>query len=103
MSKLRRPRGTGQVFKRGLIWWIKYHREGKSYRESSGSANRGEAERLLKSRLGQIADDRFKGIADRKLTMADLFELVVEDYRIANKRSVRDVEWCRQSSENVVF
>jgi integrase len=94
--RIQRPRGTGRIFQRGAIWWIKYHRDGQSFRESSGSKNRNHAERLLKSRLGEIADERFKGLSDRRLTMANLFDLVIDDYKIGNKRSLRDVEWRSQ-------
>jgi hypothetical protein len=30
-------KGNGSVFQRGAVWWVKYHRNGKAYRESSGS------------------------------------------------------------------
>lgn len=91
--KIKRPRGTGRIFQRGSIWWIKYHRNGKAYRESSQSTERGTAEKLLRSRLGEIADDRFVGLAPKKVTVGDLIDLVAEDYRITGKRSIKDLEW----------
>lgn len=93
MNKIKRPRGTGSLYRRESIWWVKYHRNGKSYRESSKSTDRVVAEKLLRSRLGEIADDRFAGIAPGKVTVGNLIDLVVEDYRITGKRSLADVEW----------
>jgi len=91
--KIKRPRNTGSIYNRNGIFWIKYHRNGKAYRESSGSQNRGKAENLLRSRLGEIADDRFHGIDARKVTVGDLLKLVEEDYRITSKRSLGDLHW----------
>ncbi len=51
----------GCVFKRGDVYWIKYYRAGKPYRESSHSVKENEAKRLLKLREGQIAENRFPG------------------------------------------
>jgi integrase len=93
MIKQKRPRGSGRIYKRGEYWWIKYHRNGKPYWESSKSNSRSEAEKLLKSRLGEIADDRFVGTASGRVTVGMLLDLVAEDYRITGKRSVDDLEW----------
>lgn len=91
--KIKRPRNTGSIYQRNELWWIKFYRNGKAYRESSNSKERGVAEKLLRSRLGEVADDRFKGIGERKLTVGDLLDLVAEDYRITGKRSVADLQW----------
>ncbi len=45
----------GSTYKRGNIHWIKYYRNGKSHRESSGSKKEADAKRLLKKREGEIA------------------------------------------------
>jgi integrase len=92
---MKRPKGTGHVYRRGDVWWLKYHRMGKQYFESSRSGEKSEAEKLLAIRLGEIAGGRFRGLAPDRIKMADLFELVVEDYRQRKLRSVRDVEWRR--------
>jgi hypothetical protein len=47
---------TGQKIE-GKIWWVKYYRAGKSYRESSGSAKESEAKNLLKKREGEIVEN----------------------------------------------
>ena len=40
----------GQIRKRGGIWWVRYHSNGRWQDESSGSGERGMAERLLQRR-----------------------------------------------------
>ena len=91
--KQKRPRGTGRIYERGSYWWIKYHRNGKPYWESSKSKDRSDAEKLLKSRLGEIADDRFVGTAPGKVTIGMLLDLVAEDYQTTGKRSIDDLRW----------
>ena len=52
----------GSIYKRGEIFWLKYYRNGKSYRESSNSGKESEAKRLLKKREGEISDGKIPGI-----------------------------------------
>jgi hypothetical protein len=49
---MRRPKGTGSVFQRpdSDVWWIKYSRNGKPYRESTKTTDKRKADRLLKIR-----------------------------------------------------
>ena len=42
----------GHIYKRGRIYWIKYYRNGKPYRESTRSKKEADAKRLLKRRDG---------------------------------------------------
>jgi hypothetical protein len=46
----------------GNVWWIKYYRHGKPYRESSKSEKVTDAQRLLKKREGEIAEGKLPGI-----------------------------------------
>lgn len=45
--------GSGRVFLRGKKWWVNYWVDGKEVRESSGSSEKAEAEKLLVSRLAE--------------------------------------------------
>jgi hypothetical protein len=58
---MRSKRGDGSIFFRGKIAWIKYYRNGKAFRESSGSEKESEARKFLKQRQGEIALGRFMG------------------------------------------
>jgi hypothetical protein len=60
-EKMKRKKGDGSVFQRGAVWWIKYYRNGKPYRETSGSDKESKARKLLNQRLGEIALGRFVG------------------------------------------
>jgi integrase len=48
-------RGTGSVYLRGKVWWIKYSRDGRPFRESARSSKREDALQLLRDRMGRMA------------------------------------------------
>ena len=78
----------GHIYKRGDIYWIKYYRDGKPSYESSKSTKESEAKRLLRKRLGQIAEGTFFGLRPEKIRFEELAEDFLNDYRINGKRSL---------------
>jgi integrase len=82
----------GCVFRRGRIYWLKYHRNGKPYSESSRSQIKAVAEQLLKRREGEIADGKVPGIVFDRVTLKELAEDLLVDYRINQKRSIDKTE-----------
>jgi hypothetical protein len=82
----------GMIYKRGKVWWIKYHRNGKPFRESSKSTKKMVAERLLKRREGDIAQGKISGIQFEKVSFDDLAKEYIKDYRINQKKSILRAE-----------
>lgn len=74
------------------IWWIKYYRNGKPFRESSGSKRKGNAEKKLKSREGEVVEGRFHGLRVEKILFDELAEDFLNDYRINKRKSLRRAE-----------
>ena len=72
----------GMIYKRGNVWWIKYYRNGKCYRESSGTTKKMVAKKLLDRREGDIARGKIPGIQFEKVTFDELAEEFLADYRI---------------------
>jgi integrase len=87
----RKPR-SGSIYPRGGVYWIKFYRHGKSFRESSHSDSYEEAEHLLKRRQGEVVTGRFAGLGPERTRMSDLFAEVLEDYRLQKRASTDDVE-----------
>jgi hypothetical protein len=81
-------KGNGSVFQRGAVWWVKYYRNGKAYRESSGSDKESDARKLLRKRQGEIALDRFIGPESERITVRDLSEAFLNDYRVNQKKNL---------------
>jgi integrase len=83
----RKPK-LGSIYQRGGVLWLKYHRDGKPYRESSGSAQYADAERLLKRRMGEMVSGKFAGLAIERIRMQELFDDLVEEYRLNQRASI---------------
>jgi hypothetical protein len=80
----------GHIYKRGNIYWIKYYRAGKAYYELTKSAKEADARRLLRKRLGQIADGAFLGLNPEKTRIDELASDLLNDYRVNQRKSLAD-------------
>lgn len=85
-------RGEGRIFNRkgSPYLWIAYYHRGKEIRESSGTADKNEAGKLLKQRLREIGAEvmglkPFVGPKQDRILMKALFEILVDDYKIRGK------------------
>ena len=75
----------GTVYRRGRIWWIKYYRNGKPFRESSKSQKFSDAKRLLRRREGEIATGEF--LVAERVRFEELAGDFLNDYRANNRKS----------------
>jgi integrase len=89
---MKRKKGDGSIFQRGAVWWIKYYRNGKPYRETAGSEKESEARKLLKKRLGEITLGRFIGPDAERVTIRELAVQYLNDYRVNQKKSLDKAE-----------
>src|SRR5437660_1373948 len=90
MGRIRR--GTGHIYQRGKIRWVKYYRNGEPFFESSQSERAEDAERLLKRRQGEIVTGRFAGLGPERVRMAELFSDVIQDDEVHKRFSVDDAK-----------
>jgi hypothetical protein len=88
-----RARGTGSVYRRPgrARWHLKYYDgAGKPHYESAPT--RTDAERLLRQRLGEVAEGRrLVGRERERTTFDDLERLIVDDYRMRRRKSLDSV------------
>lgn len=82
----------GMIYKRGAVFWIKYYRNGQSYRESSKSVKETDAKRLLQAREGQISEGKFPGVRVDKILFDELAQDLLADYHVNGKKSANRVE-----------
>ena len=82
----------GSIYKRGNVYWIKYYRSGKPYRESTKSKKEADAKRLLKKREGEIAQGKLPGIYFERVLFDELVDDFLSDYRINKKKSLDRAE-----------
>lgn len=82
----------GSLYQRGNIWWVKYYRNGRPIRESTGTAKETEARRFLKLREGQIAQGKRVMPRTERLRFEELAGDFLTDYRVNEKRSLDKAE-----------
>ena len=94
----------GMIYQRGNVWWIKYYRNGRYYRESTKTTKKMVAQKLLERREGEIAQGKMPSILFEKVTFEELAEDFLRDYRINQKRSLvraeRSVNHLKKFFEN---
>ena len=78
----------GSIYKRGDVYWIKYYRNGKAYRETSKTNKESEAKRLLKKREGEISEGKIPGVYFDRVKFNDLADDFLADYRVNGKKSL---------------
>jgi integrase len=88
----KRTAGTGGVFQRGKTFWIRYSYRGKKIRESSRSAQRSDAVKLLRRRLAEMGAGRLVGPDAERTTFEDLAVMLMDDYGLNSRRSAKRVE-----------
>ena len=84
-------RGSGTVYRRGQVWWVKYWDHGLQRNESSKSADAQVARDLLKQKIAEVAAGC--DLAPGRCTVADLCQLVIADYRHRRLRDTQHVAW----------
>lgn len=91
---MRRPRGTGRIYqpKGSSVWWIKFYRNGVPFRESTGTPDKRKATRALNQRLAEVTTGKFLGPNIEKMSIEELAEDFLRDYRINGKSSIDDAE-----------
>jgi integrase len=93
-------RGLGNVYKRGPVWWIRYHHRGREYRESTQSTERAEARELLRQRLGDLHQGRLSGLAEERVTFEELSADYLQEraVRVADPKALK---WSKARVDNL--
>ena len=82
----------GSLYQRGNVWWIKYYRNGKSYRESTRSEKETYAKKLLKLREGEITQGRIPALRVERIRFDELAEDLITDYKVNGRKSLERAE-----------
>jgi integrase len=84
-----RRKGGGSYYRRGSVWWVKYYRNGRPYRESTGSTLERDAKDLLNRRLGDIAAGRPLNPRADRIKLDELLDDLLTEYRVNERASLR--------------
>jgi integrase len=74
------------------MWWIKYYRHGRAFRESTKTTDENKARKVLNTRLAEINQGTFMGPQLERTKVDELADMFVRDYRINGKKSIDDAE-----------
>jgi len=89
-----RRRGQGSMFRRPgtQCWTVQYYANGKRIREGTHTANRNEAVKILNQGLAAVAQGKPVGPDVERTTLADIFLILVDNYRANGRKSIGRVE-----------
>ena len=90
----KRKKILGTLYKRGNTWWIKYHKNGKPFYESTHTDKERDAKRLLQKKEGEIAQGKTPGIYYDRVKFTRLTELYLTDYRLKECKTLAKAERC---------
>jgi len=82
----------GSIYRCGVVWWVKYYRDGKRFYESSESPKYSDAQRLLAQRRAELVSGTHLDNRSRRLLVNDLLDALLRDYKINEK----DYAWCER-------
>jgi hypothetical protein len=74
------------------IWWLKYYRNGKPYRESSRSEKETDARRLLKKREREMAAGKIPRIYFDRVRFDEFADKWISNYRVNQKKAFSAAE-----------
>jgi integrase len=82
----------GMTYQRGAVWWVKYYRNGRPMRESSGSTKESDAINLLKIREGDIAHGLPVNPKLNRIRFDEAAEDLKTEYAVNGRRSADELE-----------
>ena len=97
----KRERGTGSLRLRGTTWWMRYYHAGKLVEESTGTSDEQLARRLLRQRAKRADTPLHVDPATRKVTFADLLDLVRGDAARRGNRTAKRLGTAEQPGKAV--
>lgn len=86
---MKRPRGTGSIFLRGKVLWIRYYRNGRGFSESTHSDSKTTARALLNRRQSEIETGTFNP-QQGKVRVSDLMATTLQRYENDGLKSIAD-------------
>src|SRR5438128_1163708 len=84
-----RRKGGGSYYLRGKVYWVKYYRNGRPYRESTDSTLERDAKDLLNRRLGDIAAGRPLNPRADRIEVGELLDDLLTEYEVNERASLR--------------
>lgn len=88
----KRKYGTGCLYRRGRVWWMKFYAGQRPTFESTKTDDRKAAEALLKQRLAAAALNQLPDPGAQKLSVRDLLAALRSDYELRGRKSLPQLD-----------
>lgn len=82
----------GSIYLRGKVYWIKYYKDGKPYRESARTSDFETAQTELAKRIAEVTQGKTPNIQLPRVKFEDLSKDFISDYKINEKKSLKRAE-----------
>jgi integrase len=92
MEKDKRKYGSGGLWRRGRVWWIKYYVDRYPIFESAKTRDKKRAEDFLRQRLAEAELDQLPKPGAGRLTVRDLLKALLSDYELRGRASKKQFE-----------
>jgi integrase len=92
MERGKRNYGTGGLWRRGRVWWIKYYVDRYPVFESAKTHDKQRAEDFLRKRLAEAELDQLPPPGARRLAVRDLLKELLSDYELRGRASKKQLE-----------
>jgi integrase len=88
----KRQYGSGGVYRRGRVWWVKYYVDRYPVFESAKTRDKKRAEELLKQRLAEVELNQLPDPESRKIKIQDILNSLLSDYELRGRTSRKQLE-----------
>jgi hypothetical protein len=78
----------GSIYLRGKVYWIKYYKDGKPYRESARTKDYDTAQTELAKRIAEVKQGKTPNIEAKRVKFDDLSKHFISDYKINERKSL---------------
>jgi integrase len=92
MAKEKRRYGSGGLWRRGRVWWVKYYVDRYPIFESANTRDKDQAADFLRQRLAEAELKQLPSPTARRLTVRDLLNALLAEYELRGRASKKQLE-----------
>src|SRR5689334_20249337 len=82
----------GCIYRRGKTYWLQFYGRGLPIYESAAPTAYEAATRLLRHRVGAVADDKAVRRPSQRITVEEALVELINDYRVHKRRTLKHAE-----------
>jgi integrase len=88
----KRDYGSGGLWRRGRMWWMKYYVDRYPVFESTKTRNKKRAEEVLRQKMAEVELNQLPAPGAKRLKVVDLLNGLLADYELRGRASKKQLE-----------